>query len=101
MHTLHHRRHALQAHAGIHRRLRQRVISALHIAVILHEHQIPDLDKAVAVGISAAGGAAYDLWAVIVKDLRARPARTGVAHGPEIILDADARKAGGIDTDLI
>ncbi len=57
----------------------------------LHEHQIPDLDKAVAIGIGRTGRAAGDVVAVIVEDLRARPARAGVAHCPEIIRAGDAQ----------
>ena len=35
--------------------------------------------------------AAWDLRAVVVEDFRARPARAGVAHGPEIIAAGDAQ----------
>ena len=45
-HALHHRRDALQTHAGIDRRPRQRRQLAVGIAIVLHEHQVPDLDEA-------------------------------------------------------
>ena len=49
MDMLQHRRNALQAHTGIHRRLGQRVHHAVFIAVELHEHVVPDFDIAVAI----------------------------------------------------
>jgi hypothetical protein len=56
----------------------------------LHEHQVPDLDEAVAVFVRAARRAAPDVIAVIVEDFRARAAGPGVAHGPEIVRGRDA-----------
>ena len=38
VHALHHRADALQPHAGIHGRFRQRVQLAARVAVVLHEH---------------------------------------------------------------
>jgi len=49
--ALQHRRNALEARAGIHGRLRQRRELAVRRAIELHEHEIPDLDPAIAVGI--------------------------------------------------
>ena len=85
VHMLQHRGESLQAHAGIHARRRQRAQRAVGRAVELHEHQIPDLDVAVAVFIRRAGRAAGNALAVIVEDLRARAARAGVGHLPEIV----------------
>ena len=82
---LHHGGHALQAHAGIHRRLGQRVHGAALVAVKLHKHAVPDFDKAVAVFFCAARRAAPDMVAVVVENFRARAAGAGVAHLPEII----------------
>ena len=56
----------------------------------LHEDEVPDLDEAVAVLVRAAGRAAGDVVAVVVEDLRARAARAGVAHRPEIVGGGDA-----------
>lgn len=49
VHVLEYRADALQAHAGVHARGRQRVHDAVRGAVELHEHVVPDLDVAVAV----------------------------------------------------
>ena len=59
----------------------------------LHEDEVPDLDKAVAVLVGAARRAAGDALAVVVEDLRARPARAGIAHRPEIVRGRDADDA--------
>ncbi len=83
--ALQHRGDALQAHAGVHRRLGQRVHHAVFGAVELHEDVVPDLDVAVAVFVRAARGAAGDLGAVVVEDLGAGAAGAGVAHHPEVV----------------
>src|SRR6201996_98563 len=49
MHVLQHGRQALQAHARIDARRRQRRQRAIGRAVELHEHQVPDFDVAVAI----------------------------------------------------
>ena len=69
------------------------------VAVELHEDQVPDLEPAVAV----AGGPearppglllrARQVVALVEVDLRAGPAGTGVAHGPEVVLLAQAQDA--------
>jgi hypothetical protein len=83
----------LQPHAGVDRWARQRdALGRAHL-LELHEDQIPDLDEAVAIGVGAARRAARDLVAVVEKDLRAGPARTGVAHRPEIVGRGDADDA--------
>ncbi len=88
--ALQHRGDALEPHAGVDRRPRQRDALAARLLLELHEHEIPDLDEAVAVGVRAARRAAGNVVAVIVEDLRARPARAGVAHRPEIVRGRDA-----------
>ena len=98
VHALQHRGDALQSHAGVHRGLRQGVQRARVVAVVLHEHQVPDFDVAVAVRLGRAGRAAGDAGTVIVENLAARAAGAGVAHLPEIVraaagLVADARDA--------
>ena len=90
MDALHHGGDALQPHAGVDRRARQVDALAASDLLELHEHEIPDLDEAVAVGIGAAGRTAGNMVAVVVEYLRARPARAGVAHRPEIIAGRDA-----------
>ena len=81
---------ALEPHAGVDRRARQVDPLAARQRLELHEHEIPDLDEAVAVGVGRAGRAARNVVAVIVENLRARPARAGVAHRPEIVACRDA-----------
>ena len=109
MHPLQHRGEALQAHAGIHRGLGQRCHIAVRIAVVLHEHQVPDLDIAVAVLFRGAGRTTPDIRAMVVEDLGTGTTGTGVAHGPEVValvklaarLVADAGETIGIDADLL
>ena len=90
--ALQHGGDALQPHAGVDRVLGQ--IDALAFGVellVLHEHEVPDLDEAVAVGIRwSRRRAAGDLVAVVVEDLRARAARARVAHLPEVVGGRDA-----------
>jgi hypothetical protein len=82
---LQHRRDSLEAHPGIDRGLGQRMHDAVFVAVELHEDVVPDLDVAVAVFLGRAGRAAGDLRAVVVEDLGAGAAGTGVAHHPEVV----------------
>ena len=69
--------------------------------LVLHEDEIPDFDKAIALGFRTARRAAPDMLAVIVENFRARTARPGVAHGPEIVAagnaqDLSSRQAGDL-----
>ncbi len=89
--ALQHGGDALEPHAGVDRSRRQIDAAAARQLVILHEHEIPDLDEAVAVGIRAAGRAALQPRAVVVENLKTRTARAGVAHGPEIVAARDAQ----------
>jgi hypothetical protein len=91
--ALHHCGDALEPHAGVDRRARQRPALRLRHLLILHEDEIPDLDEAVALGIGAARWTARNLLAMVVEDLRARTARTGIAHRPEIVRGGDADDA--------
>ena len=85
MHVLQYRRDALQAHAGVDTGLGQRREHALVVAVVLHEHEVPDFDVAIAIRVRGSRGAARHLGAVIEEDLRAGSARTGIGHLPEIV----------------
>ena len=84
---------AFEARAGVDRRLRQRIELAARVAIELHEDQIPDFDVAAAVagesaiGVALIGGSRTH----VVMDFAARAARAGVAHGPEIFLQAGNR----------
>ena len=87
--SLQHRGDALEPHAGIDRGPRQVDALVRGDLLELHEHQVPDLDEAIAVGIGRAGRSTRDMLAVVVEDLRTRPARADLAHGPEIIRAGD------------
>ena len=84
---------ALETHAGVDRGARQVDPFAARQRLELHEHQIPDLDEAVAVRVGRAGRAAGNMIPVVVKNLRARAAGTRVAHRPEIVAGRDADDA--------
>ena len=89
LHALEQERDALDAHAGVDVLLGQRaedlegVLAGALPSLVLHEHEVPDLDVAVLVGlgpaVDAVGGPA------VVEDLRARSARAGHAHGPVVV----------------
>ena len=102
--ALHHRGDALETGAGIHRRLRQRRELAVGRAVELHEHQVPDLHPAIAVGIGRARRSARNVRAVVEEDFRAGTAGAGLAHLPEVVgaaarLVADAHDLVGRQAD--
>src|SRR5262249_59521516 len=66
--------------------------TVLLLALVLHEHEVPDLDPPVAVArrpLARRLGAGI-VVALEVMDLRARPHRAGVAHLPEVVLEAEA-----------
>ena len=85
VHMLQHGRNTLQAHASVHAGLGQGVHAATLVAVKLHKYAVPDFDKAVAVFFSTAWRPAPDVLAVVVKYFRARAARAGIAHLPEVV----------------
>src|SRR5512146_1097545 len=65
-------RDAFEPHACVDRRPREiDALAALEL-LVLHEHEVPDLDKAVAFGIRRTGRTAWNLVAVVVEDFRAR-----------------------------
>ena len=92
-HALQHHCHALQAHAGIDRRARQRLHGR---AVELHKHVVPDLDIVGIIAVHAVRGHLAQVVTQVNGDLRARPARPGVAHYPEIIFAAKAQHAARV-----
>src|SRR5579885_2595341 len=100
VHPLHDGGQPLQPHARVHRGMRDRNEPAVGAAIILGENQVPDLDGAVAVH-AAARLTAGNALPVIVENLGARPAGTGVAHGPEIVLVPAARETPRIDLQVL
>ena len=91
--ALQHGGEAFQPHAGVDAGPRQGDALGLGHLLELHEHEIPDLDEAVAIGVGAARRAARNLVAMVEEDFRARAARAGIAHGPEIVGGGDADDA--------
>src|SRR5690242_10527056 len=85
VHSLEHRGDALEAHARVHAGPGQGRHYAAFVSVELHEHQIPDLDVAVALGLARSGRPSLDSPSVVVEDFAAWAAGTGVGHLPEII----------------
>src|SRR5690606_3206470 len=65
VHMLQNSSNALQPHARIHARAGQRRHVALRVALELHEHKVPDLDKAVAVFFRRSGRTAPDFGAMV------------------------------------
>ena len=92
---LQHRRNPLQPHARINRRLGQGIQLPAHIAVELHEHQIPDLDIAPAIAAKRAIRVPLirSNRAHVIVNLAARAAGPGVAHLPEIVLQPHFKDA--------
>ena len=92
--ALEQRRHPLQAHAGVDVARRQRALGVeVHLAadraeLVLHEHEVPDLEVAVLVSLRAALAAV--LGAPVVVDLRARAAGARHAHVPVVVGQAAA-----------
>src|SRR6185437_10592053 len=96
---------ALEAEAGVDVLGRQvaedlEVVLAGALApLVLHEDEVPDLQVPLAVdgraALLAVGGAA------VVVDLGAGSARPGHAHGPEVVLLAQALDPLGRDPDLL
>src|SRR5258708_10253404 len=91
--ALQHRGDALQPGGGIDRGLWQRIARAALELLELHEHEIPDLDKAVAFRLRRTRRPAPDLVAMVVEDFRAGSAGAGVAHLPKIVGAGDADDA--------
>src|SRR5258708_1269656 len=92
--ALQHRGDALQPGAGIDRGLWQRIARAALELLELHEHEIPDLDKAVAFRLRRTRRPAPDLVAMVVEDFRAGTAGAGVAHLPKIVGARAAENTG-------
>ena len=88
---------ALEAHARVDRRLRQRLERSVSLAVELHEHVVPDFDEPIAVARRAEAHrcGAGQIVAAEVVDLRAAAARARLAHRPEVVARAELVDAVG------
>ena len=91
----------LEPGAGVDRGLRQRGSTAVGSLVVLHEHQVPELHEAVALGVTERAAVGTEVRAAVDVDLAARSARTGVAHLPEVVLVAEALDALERHADLL
>src|SRR6185503_15510523 len=95
--ALEHGRDALETHAGVDRRPRQRRQLPARVAVELHEDEVPDLEPAIALTRGAEAGAAGrflragQVVALVEVDLRARTARSRVTHRPEVVFLAQSQ----------
>ncbi len=87
-HSLQHRRHPLQPHTRIDRRLRQRSQRPIAAPIKLHEHQIPNLDIPLLVQRKRLINPSLfsRLNPQVVEDLTTRPTRPRIPHLPEVIL---------------
>ncbi|MNN05677.1 hypothetical protein D3C81_1184450 [compost metagenome] len=85
VHVLQYGGNTLQPHTGIYRRFWQRQHSTVGLTVELHENDVPDLNVAIAIFFRAARWAPPDMIAVIVENLGARAAWTGITHLPEVV----------------
>ena len=86
--ALQHGGHPLHAHAGVDVLLRQRpehreVVALALAALVLHEHEVPDLQEPLAVDGRAALGAVRRT--PVVEDLGVRAAGPGDAHVPVVV----------------
>ena len=100
LHALHDHGGAFQSQTRIHRGLRQRLKVVLtgfaFNAVVLHEDEVPDLHRGIAGAVDQVDAilcGVVGIVAEIVMNLAARPARSGLAHLPEIILAAKAQNS--------
>ena len=100
VHVLQYCGNALETHAGINRWRRQRVQLTLRVAVVLHEHQIPNFNITIQIVVFTAWRPTRHVRTVVVKNLGAGPARSGVTHLPKIVL-IQPRESGGVYADFI
>ena len=98
--ALKHRRDALESHARVDAGPRKIGHGPIGSPFELHEDEIPDFDVPITILFGRPRGTAPDLRTVVVEDLRARAARAGVSHGPEIVRITKASDAVGRHTDL-
>ena len=97
------RQDAFEAGPGVDVLLRQFVQRAVSASVVLREDEVPELHEAVlAPALGSAVGA--ELCALVKEDLRARSARSGRSHLPEVVraesLDTTRRDADQVAPEL-
>ena len=80
---------ALEAHAGVDVLGGQRLQVAVGLALVLHEHQVPDFDDIVIVRVHQLAAGNFGNLLVRTKvdvDFRAGAAGAGIAHFPEVVV---------------
>ena len=88
--ALQQRANTLQPHAGVNAGLGQVDARAVGLLFKLHEDQIPNLNKPIAIFIGTARRATSNRSAMVEENFRTRAAWPGIAHRPEIIRGRDA-----------
>src|SRR6266550_1663823 len=99
---LHHRRQALEARAGVDGRRGKRDAGCVRLLIVLHENQVPDLEKLASLTQAdefveaqvTLPASRIPHPADIDQDLRAGAARPGLPHLPEVVLVPEAVDAG-------
>ena len=93
---------AFEPGAGVDGGAGQRFELPRRIAVELHEDEIPDLDDVVALAVDERRSARRQRVGTTVEvDLGARPAGSGLAHGPVVVLLAETQDAIRRGADLL
>ncbi len=89
--VLQHRRKPLETGSGVDRGPRQRTHLPGGVTIVLHEHEVPDLDDVVAIAVDQFGATGRQrIGATVEVDLGARTAGPGLAHRPEVVLLTEA-----------
>ena len=91
--ALQQRRNSLDPHASVDRLVRQRLAGAVFKLLVLHEDEVPDFNKTVAIFLRRSRRATPDVIPVVIENLGARPAGAGWASGPEVVVSGDANDA--------
>ncbi len=104
--ALQHGEDTLESGPGVDRRVGQRRQRARVVAVVLHEHEVPELEEAVALGVDGGTAVGSELRPAIEVDLAAWSARPGLAGLPEVVgvahpLDPLQRHADDVVPDLL
>ncbi len=91
-------RNAFQAHAGVDARVGEGFTGSVRFLVILHENQVPNFQKTVAIAFSdAAVVTASHVFALVNENFRTGTAGTGVAHAPKIIFSGYSENSVSIN----
>ena len=79
----------LKAHTSINRGFGQIFLTPVFKALVLHEYEVPNLNKPIAVFIRAAGWATPIVITMIVENLCTGSTGSSGTHRPEIIIRGD------------